>query len=63
MNDTNYKIRAWMGANRVSGRKLAEMMGMSYNTLKPKLAGTVKWTLSDVQAMMKATGLSFDELF
>lgn len=63
MNDTNYKIRAWMGANRVSGRKLAEMMEMSYNTLKPKLAGKVKWTVSDAEALIKATGLPFEELF
>jgi hypothetical protein len=63
MQDTNYKLRAWMGANRVSGRKLAEMIRMPYDTFKIKMAGRTEWKLSEIYALMKATGLAFDELF
>ena len=63
MTDTNYKLRAWMGANRISGAELARRTGISYNTLKLKLAGKTKWTLSDVEKLLAATGLTFEELF
>ncbi len=63
MADTNYKLRAWMGANRVSGRKLSELTGIPYDTLKLKLSGKTKWKLSDVFKLIEATGLSFEELF
>ena len=63
MADTNYKLRAWMGANRISGAELARRTGISYNTLKLKLSGKTKWTLSDVEKLLAVTGLTFEELF
>lgn len=61
--DTNYKLRAWMGANKVSGVKLAEMLGMSYNTIKLKLMGKSEWKLSEIEALMEATGCEFHDIF
>lgn len=63
MRDTNYKLRGWMGANKVSGRKLSEMTGIPYDTLKTKLSGKSTWKLSDIEKLIKATGLMFEELF
>ena len=63
MTDTNYKLRAWMGANKVTLEKLAEMIDMPYPTLQTRLAGKTQWKLSDIMALMKATGLPFEELF
>ena len=63
MADTNYNLRAWMGANRISGRKLAEMMGMSYNTFRVKYAGKTNWTLTEIKTLLDITGLTFEELF
>ena len=63
MADTNYDLRAWMGANKVSGRKLAEMMGRSYETIRIKLSGKSQWTLPEITTLMEVTGLTFEELF
>ena len=63
MADTNYNLRAWMGANRVSGRKLAEMMDMPYNTFRVKYTGKTKWTLTEIKKLLDITGLTFEELF
>ena len=63
MQDTNYKLRAWMGDNRVSGRKLSEMIQMPYDTLKVKMAGKSEWKLSEIYSLLNATGMAFEELF
>lgn len=63
MQDTNYKIRAWMGANRVSGVELAKKIDMPYDTFKVKMAEKSQWKLSEIEALMDATGLPFTELF
>lgn len=63
MNDTNCKIRAWMGANKVSGRELAEKIGMPYPTFRVKITGKSDWKLPEIYALIKSTGLVFDELF
>lgn len=63
MNDTNYELRAWMGANKVSGRKLAALMGRSYETIRIKLSGKTEWTLPEIKKLMEVTGLTFEELF
>lgn len=63
MRDTNYELRAWMGANKVSGRKLAEMMGRSYETIRIKLGGKTEWTLQEIEQLIEITGLPFEELF
>lgn len=63
MQDTNYKLRAWMGANRVSGVKMAEMIGMPYATFKHKLAQKSEWTFPEIIAIIKVTGCNFDDLF
>lgn len=63
MRGTNYKIRGWMGSNKVSVRELAERMGVSYNTLKTRMSGKTPWKLSDIEKLMEVTGLKFEELF
>ena len=63
MRDTNYKIRGWMGSNKVSVRELAKRMGVSYNTLKTRMSGKTPWKLSDIEKLMEVTGLKFEELF
>lgn len=63
MKDTNYKLRAWMGANRVSGSKMAELMDMPYMTFKNKMTEKTEWKLSEVLTIMKVTGCTFDEIF
>ena len=63
MVDTNYELRAWMGANKVSGRELAKRMGRSYETIRMKLSGKTEWTLPEVEKLMEVTGLTFEELF
>ncbi len=63
MKDTNYKLRAWMGANRLSAAKMAEAIGMPYGTFKWKMAEKSEWTLSEILAIMAATGCKFEEIF
>lgn len=63
MADTNYKLRAWMGANRISGVHMAEAIGMPYGTFKWKLSEKSEWTLSEIVAILKVTGCKFDEMF
>ena len=63
MRDTNYKLRGWMGSNRVSVRKLSEMTDIPYDTLKIKMSGKSQWKLSDIEKLITATGLTFEELF
>lgn len=52
-----------MGANKVSGRKLAELMGRSYETIRVKLRGQTEWTLPEIEKLLEVTGLTFEELF
>lgn len=63
MRDTNYELRAWMGANKVSGRKLAELMGRSYETIRVKLANKTEWTLPEIKKLLEVTGMTFEDLF
>lgn len=63
MYDTNYRIRAWMGANKVSGRELAEKIDMPYPTFRQKIAGKSDWKLPEINSLIKVTGLVFEELF
>ena len=63
MQDTNYKLRAWMGANRISAVKMAEKIGMPYDTFKYKMAEKSEWKLSEVITIMNVTGCKFDEIF
>lgn len=63
MQGTNYNLRAWMGANRVSGVKMADLMGMPYQTFKYKLNEKSEWTLSEINTILKITGRKFDEIF
>ena len=63
MRDTNYDLRAWMGANKISGRKLADLMGRSYETIRVKLASKTEWTLPEITQLLEITGLTFEELF
>ena len=63
MKDTNYKLRGWMGSNRVSGPELAKMIGMPYDTFKVKMIGKTEWKLSEVLAILQATGCTFHEIF
>ena len=63
MQDANYKLRAWMGANKVSGKKLSEMIQMPYDTFKIKMSGKSQWKLSEIDSLLKATETTFDELF
>ena len=63
MKDTNYKLRGWLGANRVSVKEFSKMTGIPYDTLKTKMSGKSMWKLSDIEKLIEATGLTFEELF
>ena len=63
MTDTNYKIRAWMGANKVSGRELAERLEMPYSTFRSKMSEESDWKLPEIKTLQVVTGLAFEELF
>ena len=63
MVDTNYKIRAWMGANRVSGRELAKRLEMPYSTFCAKMGEESDWKLPEIKSLLEVTGLTYEELF
>lgn len=63
MVDTNYKIRAWMGANKVSGREMAERINMPYGTFRLKMEDRTQWKLSEIMTLLEVTGMKFDDLF
>lgn len=63
MTDTNYKLRAWMGANKVSGRELAKRLEMPYSTLCTKMSEESDWKLPEIKALQEITGLAFNDLF
>ncbi len=63
MNDTNAKLRGWMGENRVSGVKLAEMIDMPYPTFKTKMAEKSDWSMPEIIKILQVTGCKFEEVF
>ena len=63
MTDTNAKLRGWMGENKVSGVKLAELIGMPYPTFKVKMSGKTDWSMPEIIRLLKVTGHKFEELF
>ncbi len=63
MTDTNYKLRAWMGANKVTGRELAKRIEMPYSTFCTRMSEEADWKLPEIKALQAVTGLAFDELF
>lgn len=63
MLDTNYKLRAWMGANKVSGRELAKRLEMPYSTFCSKMSEESDWKLPEIKALQEITGLVFEDLF
>lgn len=63
MQDTNYKLRGWMGSNKVSQRRMAELLDIPYDTFKTKIAGASQWKLSEVIKILDVTGCSFEEIF
>lgn len=63
MLDTNYKVRAWMGANKVSGRELAKRLNMPYSTFCTRMSEESDWKLPEIKALQEITRLAFEELF
>ena len=63
MQDTNYKLRGWMGSNKVSHRRMAELLEMPYETFRAKIAGESQWKLSEVIRILDVTGCLFEEIF
>lgn len=63
MKDPNYKLRGWMGSNRVSGTAMADMMNMSRETFKNKMSGKTEWKLSEIITILEVTGCTFHEIF
>lgn len=63
MTDTNFKLRAWMGANKVTGRELAKRLDMPYSTLCTRLSEETDWKLAEIKTLQVVTGLAFEELF
>lgn len=63
MADINAKLRGWMGENKVSGVKLAEMIEMPYPTFKTKIAGKTDWSMPDILKILNVTGRKFEEIF
>lgn len=63
MTDTNAKLRGWMGENKVSGAKLAEMIEMPYPTFKTKIAGKSDWNMPEILRILRVTERKFEELF
>ena len=44
-------------------RELAEKIGMPYPTFRVKITGKSDWKLPEIYALIRVTGLVFDELF
>ena len=63
MTDTNAKLRGWMGENRISGVKFAEMIGMPYPTFKVKMSGRTDWNMPEIVRILKITDKKFEEIF
>lgn len=63
MTDTNAKLRGWMGENKISGTKFAEMIGMPYPTYKTKMAGKSDWNMPEILKILRVTGRRFEEIF
>jgi transcriptional regulator with XRE-family HTH domain len=59
---TASEIRAEMGRQQLSGRKLAERMGRSPNWVSLKTSGASGLGVDDLEAVAKALGLLPDEL-
>lgn len=61
--DVNYKLRGWMGSNRVSDAEMSKRLDMPYGTFKNKMSGRTEWKLSEVFSILKVTGCTFHEIF
>ena len=63
MTDTNAKLRGWMGENKISGVKFAEMLEIPYPTFKTKISGKSEWNMPEILKILSATGRRFEEIF
>ena len=63
MNDTNAKLRGWMGENKISGVQLAERIGMPYPTFKTKMSEKSDWNMPEIIMILNVTGKKFEEIF
>jgi hypothetical protein len=57
------KVRAWMYEHGYSIKKMSEESGIGYTILKSRLAGYTQWKLDEVNAILNATGETFEALF
>lgn len=61
--DANYKLRGWMGSNRVTDTEMAKRLNLPYGTFKYKIAGRTEWKLSEIFKILEVTGCTFHEIF
>jgi len=54
---------AAMAARDLTDRDVAEMLRLDVSTLRKKLAGTVSFTLGEIEILLRTFSSSFDELF
>lgn len=55
-------IGYFMAEQKINRGQMAQMMGMSANTLRSKREGVNDWTLSELFRLADLTGKSLDEL-
>lgn len=55
-------IRAGMGIRRKSGRALGEDIGRSYTYIQARVNNENEWSLSDIEAICDAWGITPEEL-
>ena len=55
-------IRAGMGVRRLTGRALSRQIGRSETYIRARIKDEVEWTLSDIERICNAWGITPDQL-
>lgn len=62
LNAIDLAISYYMAEQKITREQMAQLMGMSANTLRWKREGKTDWTLSEVLRISDLTGKTIDEL-
>ena len=62
MNDRFFYVRAEMSRQKISGREMAERMGISPGAFSARICGRVQFTLKEAYLILRILGIPADLL-
>ena len=62
MNDHFFEVRAEMSRQKISGREMAERMGLSPGAFSARICGRIPFTLKEAYLILRILGIPADLL-